>query len=317
MTDIKEIIAAIDEFLERKQQETTTPVEINPYLEKLGLLKNSNSRNGKPIREKLRDGEIPYAYQISTKWFIPHSGNTSKKSLLSKNKISNATSNEEKIITEHKLIPIAEVVVNLIEKKYKKRPKYLLEYKPNWLLSNPTINLVENHPELSDLYSLLTTPKFILKEKLFELSDKNKTQKQSFDIWIGEPFNFAVEFDEKQHFNQFRKITLDFYDQINIKYPLNLYKQLNDNIKISPGNSGFTKLKSKDILFPEILAGEKQDNRIRQRAFRDFMKDLLPIENGYSPTLRIPYHVANKNISNFTDFELRNIEKYLIDSDLI
>ena len=136
-------------------------------------------------------------------------------------------------------------------------------------------------------------------------------------LFRSEPFNFAIEFDEKQHFNQFRKITLDFYSKIKIKYPLNLYKQLNDNIKINPGNSGFTKLKSNDILFPEILAEEKQDNRIRQRSFRDFMKDLLPVEHGYSPTLRIPYHVTNKNISNFTDIELINIEKYLIDNDLI
>jgi hypothetical protein len=317
MADIKVIIAAIDKFLERKQQETTTPIEINPYLEKLGLLRNSNSRNGKPIREILRDGKIPHAYQIGTNWFIPHSGKTYRKPLISKHKIPNTASYEEIIITKHKLIPIADVVINLIEKKYKKRPKYLLEHKPNWLLSNPTTDLIEKHPELSDLYSLLTTPESLLKEKILELSDKNKTQKQSFDIWIGEPFNFAIEFDEKQHFNQFRKMTLDFYNQIKIKFPLNLYKQLNDNIKINPGNSGFTKLKSIDILFPEILVGEKQDNRVRQRAFRDFMKDLLPVEYGYSPTLRIPYHVTDKNISNFTNIELINIEKYLIDNDLI
>jgi hypothetical protein len=43
MSDIERIIKTIDEFLERKHQKTTTPVEINPYLEKKGLLNDSAS----------------------------------------------------------------------------------------------------------------------------------------------------------------------------------------------------------------------------------------------------------------------------------
>lgn len=319
MANIERIINAIDEFLERKHQKTTTPVEINPYLEKEGLLNDSASRPGKPIREILRKGKIPHAYQIGVNWFIPHSGNSSKnlKPTISPKTEKEIEPKKVKSNNGHKLTPIGELIIDLIEKKYNKKTSCFYEYKPDWLLSNPSKQLVKNHPELNALYSALTENKFILIEKIEELSDKKLKQKQSFDIWIGEPFNFAVEFDEKQHFNQFRKITLDFYDKIKIKFPIKTYKELNKEIKIKPGKSGFTKLQSNDPLFPEMLEGEKQDNRIRQRAFRDFLKDLLPNENGFKPTLRIPYQVTNNSIDDFTETELQNVEKYIIENELI
>lgn len=319
MSDIESIINAIDEFLCRKHQKTTTPVEINPYLEKEGLLNDSVSRPGKPIREILRKGKIRHAYQIGVNWFIPHSGNSSKnlKPIISPKTEKEIKPKKVKSNNRHKLTPIGDLIIDLIVKKYNKKTSYFYEYKPDWLLSNPSKQLIKNHPELNELYSELTENKFTLIEKLEQLSDKKLKQKQSFDIWIGEPFNFAVEFDEKQHFNQFRKITLDFYDKIKIKFPLKTYKELNKEIKIKPGKSGFTKLQSNDPLFPEMLEGEKQDNRIRQRAFRDFLKDLLPNENGFKPTLRIPYQVTNKSIDDFTEPELRNVEKYIIENELL
>lgn len=319
MADIERIIKAIDEFLERKHQQITTPVEINPYLETKGLLNDSASRPGLPIRKILRKGQIPHAYQIGVNWQIPHSGKTSRNLKPIPNSNSEKEIKPPKAIPTngHKLSPIGDLIVELIEKKYNKKPSCFYEYKPDWLLSNPSEQLIENRPELHKLYEKLTENKFSLKEKFTELSAKKLKQKQSFDIWIGEPFNFAVEFDEKQHFNQFRKITLDFYDKINIKYPIGLYKELNNEIEIKPGKSGFTRLKSNDPLFPEMLEGEKQENRIRQRAFRDVLKDLLPIENGFNPTLRIPYQVTNKSITDFTESELKNVENYIKDNELI
>lgn len=319
MLDIERIIKAIDEFLEREHQKITTPVEINPYLESKGLLKDSSSRRGLPIRNILRKGQISHAYQIGVRWQIPHSREVSKKlkpilSLKSKNR----KETKNAILTNgHKLTQVGNLIVKIIEKKYNKKPSCIYEYKPDWLLSNPSKQLVNNHSELRNLYVALTETKFSLQEKVAKLTSTQLKQKQSFDIWIGKPFNFAVEFDEKQHFNQFRKITLEFYDKINIKYPISLYKKLNNEIKINPGKSGFTKLKSNDPLFPKMLEGEKQDNRIRQRAFRDFLKDLLPLENGFNPTLRIPYQITNKKIKNFTENEIKNIERYIVENELI
>lgn len=319
MTDIEKIIEAIDKFLECKQQQSTTPTEINPYLETKGLLNDSVSRLGLPIRKILRKGRIPHAYQIGVNWQIPHSGKTSrnlKPIVNSKSKKENKPTNTVSA-DQHKLTPIGALIIKLIEEKYHKKPDYFYEYKPDWLLSNPSKQLIENRPELSELYLELTENRFSLKEKVTELTERKLKQKQSFDIWIGEPFNFAIEFDEKQHFNQFRKITLDFYDKINTKYPIQFYKELNNEIEIKPGKFGFTKLNRNDPLFPEMLEGEKQDNRIRQRAFRDFLKDLLPIENGFNPTLRIPYQVTNKSINGFTENEIRNVEKYINENELI
>ena len=319
MADVERIIKAIDEFLEQKHQQITTPIEINPYLEAKGLLNDSASRPGLPIRKILRKEQIPHAYQLGVKWQIPHSA----KNLRNLQPISDSNLEKEKkpkkvFYTDgHKLTLIGNLVVKIIEEKYNKKPSCFYEYKPDWLLSNPSKQLVEKRIELNELYAELMENKFLLKEKITELTDKKQRQKQSFDIWIGEPFNFAIEFDEKQHFNQFRKISFDFYDGIDIKFPLQFYKDLNAGIEIKSGKSGFTRLKNSDPLFPEMLKGENQDNRIRQRAFRDFLKDLLPVENGFNPTLRIPYHLTNKNINNFTENEIRNVEKYIIENELI
>lgn len=319
MVDITRIIKAIDKFLEIKHQDTTTPVEINPYLEKEGILNDSALRPGKPIREILRKGKIPHAYQIGVHWSIPHSGNNSKNIKPTNNPKANIKikPNNTDAYSGHKLKPLGDLIVGLIEKEHNMKASCVYEYKPEWLLSNPTNQLLEKYSELNELYKELTDNQFLLKEKILELSDKKLNQKQSYDIWIGEPFNFAIEFDEKQHFNQYRRITLDYYDKIETKFPVKFYKKLNEDVEIKPGKSGFTRLKSYDPLFPEMLEAEKQDNRIRQRAFRDFLKDLLPIENGFNPTLRIPYHVTDMSITDFSEAELKNIEKYIKDYDLI
>jgi hypothetical protein len=319
MTDIERIIKAIDEFLERKNQKITTPVEVNPFLESKGLLNDSVSKPGLPIRKILRKGQIPHSYQIGVNWQIPHSTKSTRKL----NPVFNSNTEKEtksKTFTSangHKLIPIGELIVKIIEKKFNKKPTCFYEYKPDWLLSYPPRQLLNKRPELSKLYFEITENNFLLKEKYAELTDKKLKQKQSYDIWIGEPFNFAIEFDEKQHFNQFRKITLDYYDKIDIKFPISFYKKLNNGIEIKPGKSGFTKLKSNDPLFPEMLEGERQDNRTKQRAFRDFLKDLLPIENGFNPTLRIPYQVTNKSVKDFTETEILNVGKYINENKLI
>lgn len=73
MKDINKIIKVIDEFLEDRNQKTTTPVEINAHLEELDLCPDSKSRPGKPFRELLRKDQLPHAYKIGKYWFVPHS----------------------------------------------------------------------------------------------------------------------------------------------------------------------------------------------------------------------------------------------------
>lgn len=319
MADISRIIKAIDEFLEKNNKKLTTPVEINPYLAKKKLLKDSSSRPGLPVRELLRQKKIPQAFQDGRNWFIPHSGLNQRKesSIQTNTKKEKASTQLTTSHKTHKLAPIGYLILALLKQKYKQEAVCIYEYKPEWLLSYPTKELIEKRDEIAKIYTALTEGKFSLMDKYEELSQKKRIQKQSFDIWIGAPYNFALEFDEKQHFNQFRYISLDYYDKIKTKFPVNIYKKLNEGMVIKPGKSGFTKLKSYDPLFPALLKVEYQDNRIRQRAFRDFLKDLFPIENGFNPTLRIPYHVTNKNINNFTKSDLKKVEDYIEEYDLI
>lgn len=68
------IIQFIDDYLEKTGKAFTNPVEANALLEKAGILKDCSSRPGKPLRDILRNGELPHAYQPSGKgsgWIIP------------------------------------------------------------------------------------------------------------------------------------------------------------------------------------------------------------------------------------------------------
>lgn len=50
---------------------------------------------------------------------------------------------------------------------------------------------------------------------------------------------------------------------------------------------------------------------MRQRAFRDFLKDIVVVNLGYNPTVRINYKVTNGKIKGFIDEDLKNIEEYI------
>lgn len=315
MPDIDKIIDSIDDYLRWSNKLTTNPVEINEHLNKKGILSDSSSRPGAPIRKLLRNGQIPLAYQVGVKWEIPMSnGNLTPKS---KQEAKTRTLKKVRPVEGHKLEPIAELISEMLREKHGHHAKYLFEHKPDWLFSYPSKKTLTEIPVLSQVYAELNDKQLSLATRIGSLTHRRQNQKQSFDIWFDAPYSFAVEFDELQHFNQYRKITLKHYHYISAGFPLELYKELNDSNVIRPGKSGFTKLKSKDPLFPELLDGEKQDNRIRQRAFRDFLKDLLPLKRGLGPTLRIPYPITNHNIKEFTTDDLENVKAYIHKHNLI
>jgi len=204
--------------------------------------------------------------------------------------------------SKSKLEPIGKLILELLHEKDSSICQY--EYSPEWLVCSPSINEIEKHPIIKKVYSKLT------ENKVNYMVDNNaNNKKQKFDIWVGEPYNFAVEFDEKQHLNSFRNQTFEFYKDFTVGFSVQSYKSLCNKV-IKPGESGFTKLKSVDNLFPPMYQGSKQDNRVRQRAFRDFLKDYLPIINDCKPTIRIPYTLIGK-INNFTSDDLTKIRTYL------
>jgi hypothetical protein len=88
-----------------------------------------------------------------------------------------------------------------------------------------------------------------------------------------------LEVDEKQHFNHYRARTLGFYaDQLPLAFPVDAWVARSQQ-KARLEGGGFGKPK------PPLFPGD--GGRHRQRAFRDALCDIVPLEHGFLPTLRI------------------------------
>ena len=98
--NVKSIIEHIDKYLTESDRISIDPVEANEILEKAELLRNSKDRSGKPLRNLLRNGRLPHAFQLGgkgTKWTIPHS-NKGK----TKNSNYSNTSNKKALLVKGK-----------------------------------------------------------------------------------------------------------------------------------------------------------------------------------------------------------------------
>lgn len=73
-----EIINFIDNYLKSENKIEINAVDANALLSKAGILRDSQDRPGKPLRDILRKGKIPHAYQNGTRWLIPSSKQFSK-----------------------------------------------------------------------------------------------------------------------------------------------------------------------------------------------------------------------------------------------
>jgi len=94
----------------------------------------------------------------------------------------------------------------------------------------------------------------------------------------GEPPRI-VEFDEIQHFNQYRASTIRRYPR-SVKVAFDRHVWLaacGQKRRLEGGGFG----RPKPPLFPH------EDGRHRQRAYRDALADVLPAVHGWLPTLRI------------------------------
>jgi hypothetical protein len=95
----------------------------------------------------------------------------------------------------------------------------------------------------------------------------------------------VLEVDERQHFTSSRMITLDFYiGRVQTAVDVAAWRRRCQELgKREPGG-GFAR--PCPPLFPD--AG----GRHRQRAFRDFLADALPLAHGWLATMRINDHEA-------------------------
>jgi hypothetical protein len=128
------IIKYIDDYLSRTGLPDIDPVEANAILAKAGILCDSKDRPGKPLRDLLRKGQLPHAFQSGGKgssWIIPHSCKLATTlsnyptSNQPKNKIISTASKAKSSIT----VDIAQLIKQLEKARLKYKPdivRYLL-----------------------------------------------------------------------------------------------------------------------------------------------------------------------------------------------
>ena len=101
--NIKEIVKYLDSFLIKAKRNNIEPVEANEILAKARLLGDSLDRPGLPLRNLLRKGLIPHAFQSGGKgtgWTIPHSNNKNISNINYTSKIVKPKKNIAKIINQ-------------------------------------------------------------------------------------------------------------------------------------------------------------------------------------------------------------------------
>ena len=74
MTNASTIIAFLDQHLKRHKTTSLSAVEAASLLDRAGILRDNPQKPGKPLRDILRKGLLPHAYQLGGKgstWIIP------------------------------------------------------------------------------------------------------------------------------------------------------------------------------------------------------------------------------------------------------
>jgi hypothetical protein len=221
------------------------------------------------------------------------------------------------VATEDKKIlyeQIAELVNDIFIENGMKKTNYYVSHILDGLPLTPTKNIFPKYWNyISEKYHEINGHRLNLDKVLSDKKSELVEGYQEADIFFYSPFKMIVEYDEKQHFNQFRKSTLDsnVYTLYN-GFEIDLYKKLNQRV-IKPGkkSSGFRFLKHADPLFPPNEDEKNQDNRDRQRAFRDFLKDIVCLEWDIKPTIRIPAFIVKWKRKNLNRDDLKIIKTYL------
>ncbi len=102
------------------------------------------------------------------------------------------------------------------------------------------------------------------------------------DAYFPEPHNFIFEFDELQHFTNYRETTFRFYSEhIPLAYETEVYLKFCQQHQIAALAKGPDRFRRKTADFPYV------NGRAAQRAYFDTFRDWLPPKHGLNPTLRL------------------------------
>jgi hypothetical protein len=144
---------------------------------------------------------------------------------------------------------------------------------PSWLVRPGRIECAGRWPLVREIYAEL--------EPRLELPDAMRpVERREIDAVIeADGSTRLLEVDETQHFNRFRAQTLRRYaDDVSLAFDAwSWIARCEQKLRLEGGGFGRPK--------PPLFPGE--NGRHRQRAFRDALADLVPLEHGYGPTLRV------------------------------
>jgi hypothetical protein len=223
-----------------------------------------------------------------------------------------------------KLRPIAERLAALLEARFGAPAPFALEAELAWMPSVPDPEVYRAHwRSIKGVYAQLVDGRYDLDERLAAYCDQLRYGAMRVDAFFAAPYGFAFEFDEEQHFNRFRALTLEHFPGYgDYSFDYDHYLALCRTTPSAKGTSTFTRLKSFDPLFPPFAEGEAQDNRTRQRAFRDFLKDVTPCvadcaKLPCNPTIRISYQLTRGRRGYFESEDLDLVEAHVLDMDFL
>jgi hypothetical protein len=144
---------------------------------------------------------------------------------------------------------------------------------PSWLIRPGKVECGDRWPLICEIYRELTGL------ELIEVMPKNNWRQVDGILQCATSPQRIVEVDESQHFNCYRGRTLRLYPT---GLPLAFdRKTWIDHSRAEPQQKSGGWAARKPPLFPD--AG----GRHLQRAFRDALADILPLDYGFLPTLRI------------------------------
>ncbi|PVU84424.1 hypothetical protein DDP54_00820 (plasmid) [Cellulomonas sp. WB94] len=145
---------------------------------------------------------------------------------------------------------------------------------PAWLLRPGRLELGEQWPLVQRVYGSLTG--MVLPEVM------PPRERRGLDVVLtyADGTCRAVEFDESQHFTDARARTLAAYnDGMPVCFDAAVWARLCEQRHGREPGGGFARPR------PPLFPGE--GGRHRQRAFRDFLADVVPPHHGWLPTVRI------------------------------
>ena len=144
---------------------------------------------------------------------------------------------------------------------------------PNWLIRPGRVECGAQWPLVQTIYRDLTGL------ELPEVMRPVERREVDAVLVVEGSLPRILEVDERQHFNEFRARTLRHYEgKIPLAFDAAAWIERSMQKQRLEGG-GFAKPK------PPLFPGE--NGRHRQRAFRDALADILPLEHGLAPTLRI------------------------------